>query len=147
MEQQTGSGENAVIQKVTWTRRQRADRGGLALPVPRAAGARPGTYTFQVQQTYSDGSIVDWSGPESADAPGADDRGEELARRRRHLDADDRRARRRRARRRSLGGFALVVGGGRRAARMTRRGRIAAVAVVAAGCARCCRRRRPRTPT
>ena len=27
------------------------------------------TYTFQVQQTYSDGSIVNWSGPESSDAP------------------------------------------------------------------------------
>ena len=27
------------------------------------------TYTFDVRQTYSDGSIVDWSGPESADAP------------------------------------------------------------------------------
>jgi hypothetical protein len=28
-----------------------------------------GTYTFDVQQTYSDGSVVDWNGPESADAP------------------------------------------------------------------------------
>ena len=27
------------------------------------------TYTFQVQQTYSDGSIVNWSGPESSDSP------------------------------------------------------------------------------
>ena len=27
------------------------------------------TYTFTVQQTYSDGSIVDWSGPESSDSP------------------------------------------------------------------------------
>jgi hypothetical protein len=26
-------------------------------------------YTFQVQQTYSDGSIVNWAGPESSDAP------------------------------------------------------------------------------
>ena len=31
--------------------------------------AKPGTYTFQVQQTYSDGSIVNWSGPESAEDP------------------------------------------------------------------------------
>ncbi len=29
----------------------------------------PGTYTFTVQQTYSDGSIVNWSGPESASDP------------------------------------------------------------------------------
>ncbi|HWE34580.1 MAG TPA: DUF1775 domain-containing protein [Solirubrobacteraceae bacterium] len=29
----------------------------------------PGTYTFTVQQTYSDGSIVNWSGPETAADP------------------------------------------------------------------------------
>jgi len=28
-----------------------------------------GTYTFDVKQTYSDGSVVEWSGPESSDAP------------------------------------------------------------------------------
>jgi len=27
------------------------------------------TYTFSVRQTYSDGSIVNWSGPESSDTP------------------------------------------------------------------------------
>jgi hypothetical protein len=27
------------------------------------------TYSFKVLQTYSDGSVVDWSGPESSDAP------------------------------------------------------------------------------
>ena len=27
------------------------------------------TYSFKVRQTYSDGSVVDWSGPESSDAP------------------------------------------------------------------------------
>jgi len=27
------------------------------------------TYTFAVRQTYSDGSVVDWSGAESSDAP------------------------------------------------------------------------------
>ena len=27
------------------------------------------TYTFEVRQTYSDGSVVDWSGPESSDTP------------------------------------------------------------------------------
>jgi uncharacterized protein YcnI len=67
-EQSTGSGENAVIQKVTWT--------GGQVPTEEDAlfqflgqPSRPGTYTFQVQQTYSDGSLVDWSGPESSDAP------------------------------------------------------------------------------
>jgi uncharacterized protein YcnI len=66
--QQTGSGEEAVIQKVTWT-------GGSVpteddalfqfLAEPSAAG----TYTFQVQQTYSDGSIVSWAGSESSEDP------------------------------------------------------------------------------
>jgi uncharacterized protein YcnI len=66
--QQTGSGEDAVIQKVTWT--------GGNVPTEEdslfqflAQPAKSGTYTFQVQQTYSDGSIVNWSGPESSDSP------------------------------------------------------------------------------
>ena len=65
---QTGSGESAVIQKVTWS--------GGDVPTEDdslfqflAEASSSGTYTFQVQQTYSDGSIVDWSGSESADAP------------------------------------------------------------------------------
>jgi hypothetical protein len=58
-----------VIQKVTWS--------GGHVPTEDDAlfqflgePSKPGTYTFQVQQTYSDGSIVDWSGPESAEDPG-----------------------------------------------------------------------------
>jgi uncharacterized protein YcnI len=69
-EQSTGSGENTVIQKVAWT--------GGKVPTEEDAlfqflgqPSKPGTYTFQVQQTYSDGSIVNWSGPESSDAPAA----------------------------------------------------------------------------
>ncbi len=31
------------------------------------AGAK--TYTFAVRQTYSDGAVVDWTGPESSDTP------------------------------------------------------------------------------
>jgi uncharacterized protein YcnI len=65
---QTGSGENAVIQKVTWT--------GSRVPTGEDAAfsflASPGsskTYTFGVRQTYADGSVVDWSGPESSDTP------------------------------------------------------------------------------
>ena len=27
------------------------------------------TYTFKVEQTYSDGKIVDWAGSESSDTP------------------------------------------------------------------------------
>jgi uncharacterized protein YcnI len=66
--QQTGSGEEAVITKVTWT-------GGV---VPTGEDAAfsflasttgTGSYTFGVRQTYSDGSVVNWSGPESSDTP------------------------------------------------------------------------------
>jgi len=66
--QSTGSGDNTVVQKVTWT--------GGRVPTEEdslfqflAEVSKSGTYTFQVQQTYSDGSIVNWSGPESSDTP------------------------------------------------------------------------------
>lgn len=66
--QQTGSGENAVIQKVTWA--------GGSVPTDEdaifqflASPDSSKTYTFKVRQTYSDGSVVDWSGPESSDTP------------------------------------------------------------------------------
>jgi uncharacterized protein YcnI len=66
--QSTGSGESAVVQQVTWTGGH-VPTGEDSLFQFLAQPARSGTYTFHVQQTYSDGSIVDWSGPESADAP------------------------------------------------------------------------------
>jgi uncharacterized protein YcnI len=66
--QQTGSGENTVIQKVTWT--------GGNVPTDEdaifqflASPDSSKTYTFKVRQTYSDGSVVDWAGPESSDTP------------------------------------------------------------------------------
>jgi uncharacterized protein YcnI len=66
--QQTGSGENAVIQKVIWT--------GGSVPTEEdslfqflASPSSSKTYTFAVRQTYSDGSVVDWTGPESSDSP------------------------------------------------------------------------------
>jgi uncharacterized protein YcnI len=66
--QQTGSGEEAAIQKVTWT--------GGSVPTGEdaafsflASTSGSGTYTFGVRQTYSDGTVVDWSGPESSDTP------------------------------------------------------------------------------
>jgi uncharacterized protein YcnI len=66
--QQTGSGDAAVIQKVTWS--------GGSVPTGEdaafsflASAAAPKTYTFSVRQTYSDNSVVDWTGPESSDAP------------------------------------------------------------------------------
>jgi uncharacterized protein YcnI len=63
-----GSGEDAVIEKVKWT--------GGAVPTDEdaafsflASPAKTGTYTFAVKQTYSDGTVVNWSGPESSDTP------------------------------------------------------------------------------
>jgi uncharacterized protein YcnI len=66
--QQTGSGDAAVIQKVTWS--------GGKVPTGEdsafsflASPASSKTYTFEVRQSYADGSVVDWSGPESSDTP------------------------------------------------------------------------------
>ena len=68
--QQTGSGENATITKVTWS--------GGAVPTGEATdfafvatASAKGDYTFGVRQTYSDGTVVNWSGPESSDTPAA----------------------------------------------------------------------------
>ena len=64
----TGSGEAAVVQKVTWT--------GGSVPTGEDAAFsflansdHTGDITFAVKQTYSDGTVVDWSGPESSDTP------------------------------------------------------------------------------
>jgi uncharacterized protein YcnI len=66
--QQHGSGDSAVVEKVTWTG-GKVPTGEDSLFQFLAQPANSGTYTFQVQQTYSDGSIVDWSGSESSAAP------------------------------------------------------------------------------
>src|SRR3954451_9121555 len=64
----TGSGEEATVTKVTWS--------GGAVPTGEnaafsflASTSGTGDYTFRVRQTYSDGSVVDWSGPGSSDTP------------------------------------------------------------------------------
>ena len=66
--QSTGSGESAVVQKITWT--------GGKVPTEEdavfrfnASTSKSQTYTFRVAQSYSDGEVVDWSGPESSDTP------------------------------------------------------------------------------
>jgi len=66
--QQTGSGEEAVVTKVTWS--------GGSTPTDDdsvfqflASTSSSKTYSFAVRQTYSDGSVVDWNGPESSDSP------------------------------------------------------------------------------
>ena len=65
---QTGSGNDAVITQVTWTG-GRTPTGQDSVFQFLAQPASAQTYTFQVQQTYSDGSIVNWSGSESSDSP------------------------------------------------------------------------------
>ena len=65
---QTGSGEDAVVTQVTWTG-GKTPTGQDSLFQFLAQPASAKNYTFQVQQTYSDGSIVNWSGSESSDAP------------------------------------------------------------------------------
>src|SRR4051812_23839215 len=64
----TGSGEEAVVHKVTWS--------GGKVPTEEDAvfhfnadTTKTQTYKFTIQQTYSDGSVVSWSGPESSDTP------------------------------------------------------------------------------
>jgi len=66
--QQTGAGNSAVIQKVTWAG-GKVPSGEDSLFQFLGQPAKAGTYTFQVEQTYSDSSIVDWSGSESSAAP------------------------------------------------------------------------------
>jgi uncharacterized protein YcnI len=66
--QQTGSGDSAVIQKVTWTGGHvPTEDDSLFQFLGETSGN--GTYTFTVQQTYSDGSIVNWAGSESSANP------------------------------------------------------------------------------
>jgi uncharacterized protein YcnI len=67
-EQSTGSGANAVIQKVTWTGGHTPTEDDSLFQF-LASGSSATTYAFQVQQTYSDGSIVNWNGPESSESP------------------------------------------------------------------------------
>ena len=66
--QQTGSGDSAVITKVTWTNGAVPTGEDAAFSFLAQTNAT-GDYTFGVRQTYSDGSVVDWSGPESSDTP------------------------------------------------------------------------------
>ena len=66
--QQTGSGDSAVVTTVTWAGGT-TPTGQDSLFQFLAQPASSQTYTFQVEQTYSDGSIVNWAGSESSAAP------------------------------------------------------------------------------
>jgi uncharacterized protein YcnI len=66
--QSKGSGEEAIVQKVTWSGGKTPTGEDSAFHFLATADSSK-TYDFEVRQTYSDGSIVDWSGPESSDTP------------------------------------------------------------------------------
>ena len=66
--EKSGSGESAVITKITWS-------GGSIPPEQATNFAIVGEaeseedYALNVRQTYSDGEVVDWNGPEDSDTP------------------------------------------------------------------------------
>jgi len=64
----TGSGDGAAVQKVTWTGGHVPTEEDAVFRV-NASVSQTGPITFHVVQTYADGSVVDWSGPESSDTP------------------------------------------------------------------------------
>ncbi|HET9104484.1 MAG TPA: DUF1775 domain-containing protein [Solirubrobacteraceae bacterium] len=65
---QTGAGDNAVVTQVTWSGGA-TPTGEDSLFAFLAEPTRPGHYAFTLQQTYTDGSIVNWTGSESSDSP------------------------------------------------------------------------------
>ena len=67
-EQTSGTGENTTVQKVTWTGGKVPTEEDALFQFLASADASK-TYTFKVRQTYSDGTVVDWAGPESSDTP------------------------------------------------------------------------------
>jgi uncharacterized protein YcnI len=64
----TGTGENTVVQKVTWTGGKVPTEEDAVFQFLASTDAAE-TYAFKVRQTYSDGTVVDWTGPESSDTP------------------------------------------------------------------------------
>jgi len=66
--QTTGTGENTVIQKITWTGGNVPTEEDAVFQFLASMDAAK-TYSFKVRQTYSDGTVVDWAGPESSDTP------------------------------------------------------------------------------
>ena len=66
--QETGSGEETQIHGVTWSGGN-VPTGEDSVFQFLASTDKARTYTFKVRQTYSDGNVVDWTGPESSDTP------------------------------------------------------------------------------
>src|SRR5439155_10053560 len=66
--QTTGSGENTTVEKVTWSGGKVPTEEDALFQFLASTDASK-TYTFKVRQTYSDGTVVYWAGPESSDSP------------------------------------------------------------------------------
>jgi len=64
----TGSGEETKIQEVSWSGGHTPSEEDAVFQFLASADSAK-TYSFEVRQTYSDGSVVDWTGPESSDTP------------------------------------------------------------------------------
>jgi len=64
----TGSGEQTKIEQVTWSGGHTPTEEDAVFQFLASADSSK-TYSFKVRQTYSDGSVVDWSGAESSDTP------------------------------------------------------------------------------
>jgi uncharacterized protein YcnI len=64
----TGSAEETKIQQVTWSGGQVPTEEDAIFQFLASADSSK-TYSFKVRQTYSDGTVVDWSGPDSSDTP------------------------------------------------------------------------------
>jgi uncharacterized protein YcnI len=64
------SGEDSVIEKVTWVGGNvPTGQNSVFRFIAFATDAK--TYRFAVRQTYSDGTVVDWSGPAGSRTPAA----------------------------------------------------------------------------
>jgi len=61
------TGEDQRISAVAWT--GSAPAGSTTVIDIVGSAAASGTYALPVRQTYGDGSVVDWSVPESSDTP------------------------------------------------------------------------------
>jgi uncharacterized protein YcnI len=60
-----GSGDEAIVSKVTWTG-GKVPEGEAAYLRFQGEAEKAGDYTFKVRQTYDDGKVEDWSqGPDS----------------------------------------------------------------------------------
>jgi len=65
---QTGQGEDTLITKVTWDGGKVPAGESATFQFLGSADASQ-SYAFEVRQTYSDGKVADWSGPEDSDEP------------------------------------------------------------------------------